>query len=479
MTDGEFFSGPYMNTLLTYTVSGILAVTIFLQFRPMLLHDRCAIILRLPLLIFSFYFFVYWVAGTLYILSDSKYFMLDISVDAVPYSLLIAILSYLAFTSAFYLFMPKPIKADHFKLVTLSPSYYAAIITSYVLLWVLRIYLLSLGLYHKYSFVENLMNVSLPPAVNLFYQIMSFLPFLFIVVSVMYFPKAGWLIPMLEIVNFILVGWKSGIVLAVFFGLLIYSLYKDVPLKKIFSRPRNVMVGIFLVPLLYASFFVTPYIYSRNLLLSENYIKDFIVNAPDFIHYVMSGKESEASDRAYTHTRLAAIDPLTAIVYKAINEKREFIKGTTFIDATSVLMPRILVPEKKERYGDDPEEQDALRYFHLPDDDTVGTIILSGYANFGLPGSMACMFLFGGFIALGWRLILFMISHDAQFVNFNGLLIAVYFFTRVLLLEQTLITATLLNVRNILFILLVFNVIRWAYSLLFLEYFKKVLPSTT
>lgn len=468
-----------INTSIIYLLLGILSAIIFLQFVSAKGTTKDALLPRLPMLVFSAYFLIYWVLGTLYILSDKQYFMLDVSLDALPYSLVIVLLSFCAFLMAFYWFMPRTQMGQKPKIATPAPSYYAAIITSYGLLWILRLYLMTLGLYHKYAFVENLMNVSMPPIVNLFYQVMSFLPFIFIMVSVLYFSRAGWIIPVLEFVNFVLIGWKSGIAFAVLFGVLIYFLYKEIPFRKIIFRPRNIAIGILIAPFLFASFYVTPYVYSRNLLLSENYVKDFIVNTPDFIQYVVNGKESEADDQAYMHTRLAAIDPLTAIVYKEISEKREFIGGTTLMDAASVLVPRILANEKKERYGDDPEEQDALRYFHLSDDDTVGTIILSGYANFGLAGGMACMFLFGAFIAFAWRLILFMIGHDALFINFNGLLMAVYFFTRVLLLEQTVITATLLNVRNVLFILVVFNAIRWTFSFLFLEYFKKVLPAAT
>jgi hypothetical protein len=112
-------------------------------------------------------------------------------------------------------------------------------------------------------------------------------------------------------------------------------------------------------------------------------------------------------------------------------------------------------------------------YYDLPygsDVDTVTTIIFSGYANFGILGSLAGMFLFGAFVALSWRTILKMTASKRSFLQFNGFLLMVYLLTRVLILEQTLIAAIVLNVRNIAFILGVFNVVRFFYSMLFIEF---------
>ena len=49
----------------------------------------------------------------------------------------------------------------------------------------------------------------------------------------------------------------------------------------------------------------------------------------------------------------------------------------------------------------------------------------------------------------------------------------VYFLARVLLLEQTFVPATLLNLRNMAFILVVFNAVRFVYYLLFVEFMRR------
>jgi hypothetical protein len=390
----------------------------------------------------------------------------------VPYALLVVLLSYVSFCAAFYFLEPRRIAGP----VRTDPplSYGAAVITCYALLWALRLYLMKLGLYHKYAAVENLMNVSLPPMVNVFYQIMQFLPFLFIMVSIIYFRTIPWLVPVLEIINFVLFGWKSAIVFALVFGLLLLFIYGRLRLKDLLLKKRTIVAALLVMPLFYASFYITPYLYSRNLLLSKDYLHEIIRDIPDFIDYVVTSHVSEASDQRYMHTRLAPIDPLSAITYRIKFEQRELLNGRTLFDAAGAVLPRVIYPDKPERYGDDLEEQDALRHYDLPDDDTVGTIVMSGYANFGFLGSMSCMFLFGAFVALAWRMILKMTASRRSFLQFNGFLLTVYFLTRVLMLEQTFIPAVLLNIRNVLFILAVFNALRFFYSLLFLEFFGRM-----
>jgi hypothetical protein len=105
------------------------------------------------------------------------------------------------------------------------------------------------------------------------------------------------------------------------------------------------------MPLFYASFYITPYVYSRDLLLSKNYLWEIARNMPDFIDYVATSQVSEASDQRYMHTRLAAIDPLSAITYRIKFEHRELLKGQTLVDALEAVMPRVLYPNKPERYG--------------------------------------------------------------------------------------------------------------------------------
>ncbi len=462
----------YFNRIKTVLILGILSVLTLGHFLPGRLKGRSRIIPRLPLLIFSFYYFLYWVCGSAYILSDKKYFMLNTAVDAVPYSLLVVMLSYIAFVAAFYVF--KPVKFAEPVSTDLPLSYGAAVITSYALLWVLRLYLMKLGLYYKYAAVYNLMNVGLPPMVNVFYQVMQFLPFLFIMVSIVYFRRLPWLVPVLETINFVLFGWKSAIFFAIVFGVLMLFIYGRLGLRDILLKKRTVVAALLVMPLFYVSFYITPYVYSRNLLLSKDYLQEIIRDIPDFVDYVATSHVSEAKDPEYMHTRLAAINPLSAIVYRIKFEHRGLIEGGTLVEAVDAILPRVLYPDKPERFGDDPEEQDALRHYDLPDADTVGTIVMSGYANFGLPGSLAGMFLFGAFVALAWSMVLKMAASRKSFVQFNGFLLMVFFLTRMLILEQTFVTATLLNVRNILFILAVFNAIRFFYSVLLFEFFGRM-----
>ncbi len=466
----------YFNGIITTLILGMLSVLILIQFLPRKSKGRNKIIQRLPLLVFSVYYFLYWVWGSIYFLSDKKYFIFNAAADAVPYALLVVILSYISFVVAFYLFRPQrtaePVRTG------LPLSYKAAVITCYALLWVLRLYLMKLGLYHKYAFVENLINVSLPPLVNIFYQIMYFSPFLFIMVSIVYFRTMPWLIPMLEIINFVFLGGKSAIIFALAFGFLISFIYGRFTFRDMLQKKKHIITVLLVIPLFYASFYITPYVYSRNLLISKNYLWEMIRNIPDFINYVTTSGESEATDQQYMHTRLAAIDPLSAITYRIKFEDRELLKGQSLIDAVEAIVPRVLYPNKPERFGysGDIEKQDALKHYDLPygtDVDTVSTIIFSGYANFGLLGSLSGMFLFGAFVAFSWKMILNMTASKKSFLQFNGFLIMVFFLTRVLLLEQTLIPAVLLNVRNIAFTLLVFIIVRFFYYLLFIEFMRR------
>jgi hypothetical protein len=238
----------YFNGIMTALILGTLSVLILAQFRPGKWNDKSRIIERLPLLIFSFYYFLYWVFGSAYFLSDKRYFMLDTAADAVPYALVVVLLGYVSFVIAFDFFKPARM-ADPAR-THLPLSYRAAVITCYALLWILRLYLMKLGLYYKYAAVENLMNVSLPPLVNVFFQVMLFLPFLFIMVSIIYFRSMPWLIPVLETINFVLFGWKSAIFFAFVFGLLILFIYGRLRLRDILLKKRTIIAAAHHAPVL-------------------------------------------------------------------------------------------------------------------------------------------------------------------------------------------------------------------------------------
>jgi hypothetical protein len=455
----------------TFSMGVLLTVLIGLQFRPMILRDREQAILRAPLLIYSFYYFLYWVFGTFYVLSDAQYLMLPSATAAIPYSMLIVTLSYLSFLCGYYIFMPAGVQAP--VKLNLTLSYHSAVIASYILLWSLRLYLMKLGLYHKTAFVENLPNVSLPPMINIFYQIMTTLPFLFIVYSVIYLKRFYWIVFVLEVINFIFVGWKSGILMAVFFGTIAALLFNKFPAGKYLFRLRYLSVAALLLVLMYVSLFISPFIVSRGLLLSENYIQEFVEKIPDFVQYVIHNEGSEASDKEYTHTRLAAINPLSAVVYQSVYQDKTLLYGELWVDSMRQLLPRVLAKDKPERYGDDFEEQGALRHFDLPDYDTVGTIPLSGYANFGLAGSIFGMFVYGMCIALVWRLVLFSFSRQNMFLHFNGSFVLAFMLMRMLLLEQTFITSLFFNARNLIFILLFINGMVLVFKVFTLEIVRK------
>jgi len=207
--------------------------------------------------------------------------------------------------------------------------------------------------------------------------------------------------------------------------------------------------------LLWISGYVTPYAQTFNIVSSADYVSEIIFNIPDFLDFIATSGSSEYGDEKYMRTRYAAIDPAAAIIHQHIKNDIPLTYGVPPLQALEMMIPRVLYKDKPEYFGEDIEEQGALRLFNLPDDDVCGTILLSGYASFGACGALLFMFIYGLFLSFFWS-VLRRYTQRGEFISSAACVGIAYYLGNFVKVEHTFITATILNLRNLAFLFAIY-----------------------
>jgi len=403
---------------------------------------------NLPLIIFLTLFLGYFVFGSMKILANHEFMMVPLDIY-FHYTLLLSGLGILFTTLGYLLF----VKKLDFHTENLSSTRGALVLfLLYSIGWVLRFKLIDLGLYQKYGYLENYRNSDAGPIIGIFLQIQIIM--LIIALSMPLVSKWRFAVTLIivEAINSFVIGAKSAILFMIVYYFIVHSVSKNYSLLEYFKRMKiKLFASVFvMLPIIFFSSFVTPYAYYKGLMNSESYLTDIITNIPDFLEFVSRG-EGELADTKYTSVRFAPVDPISAIVARVNEASVDFTYGSQVIMAVEMMIPKIIYPNKPDYFGEDIEEQHVLRHFNLPDDDIVGTVIFSGYATLGMIGVCLFMFFIGVFFAFCWNFIRKFSRSTNSFLRFLSAISFVFFIIQFLKVEQTLVTATLLNLRNLLF----------------------------
>ncbi len=410
--------------------------------------DSAAITRNIPIILFSFYFIIYYGFGTMGLMWNETFLMVPPS-ELLPYTLFIALLSYLACIKGFDSIAPR---GDLQCRQNFSGASQLAILIGYCGGWGFRFVLISLGLYQKYAYLENFQNTEVSELVNIFIQFQGVMV-VFATASTVMFTRYKWALIVIEIANSFIIGAKSGIVFMIFIPLIFNYAY----LSRLLVKPRlsHSIYAVFIAALLWISGYITPYAQTFNIVSSANYVTELIFNLPDFLEFVATSGSSEYGDEKYIRTRYAALDPAAAIVYRHINNDVPLTCGVPPLQALEMMIPRVLYKDKPEYFGEDIEEQGALRHFNLPDGDVCGSILMSGYASFGAPGALVFMFAYGAFLSFFWNA-LRRATRGGPLASSCACMGITFYLWNFVKIEHTFITATVLNVRNLAFLLVIY-----------------------
>jgi len=433
--------------------------TIYVVYKMMRADEHAQGHRLLPLIIFCLLYLVYFGVGSIVIILHRQYMMKPPD-ETFIYSVLISVIAMYATVLGYLLFA----KRTSISLESVQSKHAAVVlIVLYSVGWLFRFKLMTLGLYQKYGYLENFEKTEVGQFVNIFVQLQIVMLIFAIVLPFLVKTKYAKLLILLEMANAFITGSKLPILMLPIYYMLICSLARDHGILQLLRKYTRtaVMILIPLAPIIYLSGFITPYAFDRGLMDQSNYLVNVLSDIPDFIAYVAHGR-SELADSKYTAVRFAPIDPISAIVKQKIETGVHFTYGSTIGKSLIMMIPRALYADKPSDFGEDPEEQDALRDFNLPDDDVCGTVILSGYATLGITGVIMLMFALGAFYAGCWNIIRKGINSKSALVRFLAIILVACYFVNFLKIEQTFVTATVLNVRNSLFLACVLTVLWYA-----------------
>jgi hypothetical protein len=452
-----------MTNVIVCTAVVLLAVffssTIFLVYKMMRADETVKENRLFPLIIFCLFYLVYFGVGSAIIILHREYMMKPPD-ETFIYSILISVIGMYATVFGYLLF----VKRISISIEAVQSKRSAVVlIVLYSVGWAFRFKLMSLGLYQKYGYLENFQKTEIGQFVNIFVQIQIVMLIFAIVLPFLVKGRYAKILILLEMANSFITGSKLPIIMLPAYYMLISSLNRNQGILRLLRKYTRSIVTIMipLAPILYLSGFITPYAFDRGLMDQSNYLVNILSDFPDFIAYVAHGK-SEYSDSKYTAVRFAPIDPISALVKQKMETGVGFNYGREIGKAFIMMIPRALYANKPDDFGEDPEEQDSLRDFNLPDDDVCGTVILSAYATLGMTGVIFLMFALGAFYARCWNMIRKGINSKSELVRFLAITLLACYLVNFLKIEQTFVTATVLNLRNSLFLAVVLTVFWYA-----------------
>jgi len=446
----------------------IIAVLIITRVNTFIRRRKEQIELFSPGIIFSVFYFGYYVLGASFsiFLIGRNYFSSDV-VEFFPISSLISFIG----ITFFYLGYGLPRSTSHIYLQRdfFSEAFqdsYRITIFLFLLTWILRFYLISKGIVvSKLFIVAN--NEGIDP--NEFYLAqLTTIDRIFWIVN----PGIGIFASLLAYKD-ALQGKRSKIdrILYIFIGIeIMYQLFVlnnrlpalllliySIPFAVYYKREKLIKIRYILIALVLWIFVVYPlgqymrtaaYEYLRYGFTFDNIFENFL---PDVIRSYFDEHESSNSyvfkDDKYVYYRFAPNDFLGNILERIHSEDYKYMYGESYVIELPMLIPRILYPGKPE--FNTQAEGVIENHYNLPFVDTMTTPMTEAYSNFGVLGVAVVMFLYGYASNKYWK---YFYKNRRDKMLFTIYLYYLYDFYSP---EQSLVGGLMMGIRSILSLLII------------------------
>lgn len=409
-----------------------------------------------PLIIFSCFYFIYYVIGaSLSIFLPSSFFSQE-NKNFFPLASGISLIGILFFYIGYKIKINKKIiyKFENQIFSSQIQKSLLFVIISFLITWTIRLYLLNKNIIISKLFLggNNLITGTnelylttlitfdralwiVNPSIGIFTSLLAYnyyfihkknrnLYLIIIIIEVLY-----------QI--FILNNRLPALIIILFYiPYKIYYTYNlQIPFKKI---TIIILLWIFLIYPLGKAMRSNAFNYLKYDFNIEN-ISYFVTNSFDlFIEDYKNFNSFESEKEAYIYYRFAPNDFFSSVLNE-INEKG-YLWGETYFRESALIIPRFLWPNKPD-YNLEAESNIQKRY-NLPYYDTMITPITEAYSNFGMPGVILLMFLYGYFSKKYW---LFIKKYKNDKLVF---LIYIYFLYNFYSPEQSLVGGLFMALRS-------------------------------